>query len=363
MKLLQELLQISSYSGHEEKIAKYIFSYCKKNGIDVFMQEKNVIAFIAGKNKNTAFIFNAHMDTVSYGDKNLWTYPPISNNAGVITNGKIYGLGASDVKGSIAVLLQLLKELKQTQPATDIFFAFTTQEEIDGKGTKEFLAYFQKEHAKQYKKISAIVSEATNASTLELGHRGDIKIKITVQGQTGHASRPKEVKNHAIFQMIEIIEEMKIFADFIEKYFSDDVLGIPTCALTGITSNENSVNKIPSTCTTTWDIRTTPKLHTKLIPLLKKKLKNQMVIEEISSGPPAIVKKDEAIVKLFQKIKPDIKLTISPGSNDMTFFIAAGIPAVTFGPGTKKVIHKENEYIEIKKMDDSFRILKKLIIN
>jgi len=363
MKILSDLIKIPSISGNETELAKFLFNYFLNIGLAPIMQDGNVILHFSGKDKQSALILNAHMDTVSAGDISLWTYPPFGENAGVIKAGKMYGLGTSDVKGSVALLCILSQKLKTKKPATDVWITFVVGEEIDGSGTKSFLKYFSK-YKKSYKHISAIVSEPTGGNSLEIGNRGESKVKITTTGDSGHGSRPHEVKTHAIEEMFKVIDTMKKIEEYSEKEFTDNRLGIPSFALTGIFSNENSLNKIPTSCWTFWDIRTTPKMHAKLLQILEKKLGENISVEVIEglNHTPVLIGTNEKIIKMFQAVLPDIQIKTSPGANDVTFFVDANIPAVTFGPGLKKVIHKENEYIEIEKVNKALEIYKILLL-
>ena len=53
-----------------------------------------------------------------------------------------------------------------------------------------------------------------------------------------------------------------------QKY-KDSVLGAPSFCLTGIQSESSSVNKVPSSCYSIWDIRTTPRVHTKVVSFIQ----------------------------------------------------------------------------------------------
>ena len=109
IQLLQKLIQIPSFSGHEEKLAKFIMGYCNDNNLRCQIQEGNVIIHIEGKDKTKALIFNAHMDTVNVGNMTKWKYPPTGKSAGKIVDGKVYGLGASDDKATVASMMLLAK--------------------------------------------------------------------------------------------------------------------------------------------------------------------------------------------------------------------------------------------------------------
>jgi len=361
--ILKQLVQIKSYSGQEKELADFIMDFCQKNDLPAENQNGNIIIkYLVGSQK--CLIFNAHMDTVKEGNIKQWNYQPFGEKSGEVENGKLYGLGASDDKGGITSLLLLALEYKNKKPPIDLFFTFVVNEEIDGSGTESFVNYFMDKFAKNYNDVSVVIAEPTNCNAIEIGHRGNIFVKVATTGDSGHSSNPDRIKIHCIEKMIKVISKIKRLEKEIQTFYFDDVLGYPTICLTGFNSSKSSVNKVPSECDTTWDIRTTPLLHDKFMNILEKELSNDVEIELI--GKPVnfgLTGKNSQIVNIFKKIVNDLEIKISSGSNDMAFFTSIGIPAVTFGPGNKETIHKENEYIELKNIDKSIGIYKELINN
>lgn len=360
-KLLQKLIQIPSFSGQEEKLAAFIVEWAKNHGLPVEMQEGNVVIKFTGYGSK-ALILNAHMDTVEPGKLSLWSAPPIGVKAGIIKDGKLFGLGASDDKAAIAAFLNVALQLKEFPPSIDVLIVFVTDEETDGSGSKSFVKYFQKKHAGRYSEVSAIIGEPTNLSSIEIGHRGNVFIKVTTVGDPRHSSQPEKIKKHAIYSHIAVIETIKKIAEkWVEKY-KDPVLGSPSFCLTGLQSDSSSVNKVPASCSSTWDIRTTPALHSDVIPLLQKELGEDIRLEYVCNPAPYGLTSPKAkIVGLLQKLLPGIEIKISPGSNDICVFQAGGIPAICFGPGNKKTIHRPDECVEIDKVYQSVAIYLKVI--
>lgn len=359
--ILKQLVQIKSYSGQEKELADFIMAFCQKNNLPVENQDGNIIIkYLTHSQK--CLIFNAHLDTVKEGNISTWTYPPFGKKAGVIKSGKLYGLGASDDKAGITSFLSLALLLKNKKLAIDIFLIYVTKEEIDGSGSKSFVSFFSKKYLSSYKKVAAIIGEPTNLKKVEIGNRGNYFLKITTYGDSGHGSQPALIKKHAIEEMIQVIAQIKIISNKLAVKYKDPILGSPTFSLTGIQTPKSSLNKVPDTCYSIWDIRTTPKLHYKLIKVIKEKLKNKVNIE-LMVNPVSFVltSPKEKIVTILKKIIPSLGITISPGSNDVYFFNKAGIPAVVFGPGNKEVIHKENEYVELTNIYKSIEIYSQII--
>ena len=205
--LLSSLVKIPSYSGQERALAAFIMQWAHAHGIQAELQNGNVlIPFVAGSSK--ALIFDAHMDTVTPGAENLWNVPPTGSGAGVIKNGKLYGLGASDDKAAIASFLLLAQELQRSPPPLDVFIVFVSCEETDGSGSQSFVQYFQKNHARKYQKVAVIIGEPTDLQTIEIGHRGNMFLQVATHGDTGHGSQPQQIKTHAVLEHVKIIKKL-----------------------------------------------------------------------------------------------------------------------------------------------------------
>lgn len=359
--LLADLVKIQSYSGQESTLASFIMGWAQQQNLKVEKQEGNVvIKFIVNSSK--ALIFNAHMDTVKSGNEHLWSFPPVGIHAGVVKKGKLYGLGASDDKAAIAAFLDLAVQLQKSPPLVDVFIVFVTKEEVDGSGSQSFVNYFQKRHAVNYQEVAAIIGEPTDLKTIEIGHRGNMFLKIATQGDSGHGSQPQNIKTHAVLENIKAINKITSLGKSLSETYSNPILGKPSFCLTGIQSDTSSPNRVSSRSWSMWDIRTTPKIHAKVVSLIQKKLGKNVEITQLGKPAPfGFTSPDSKIVKLFQNLVTDIEVTVSPGSNDIYAFSSVGIPAVTFGPGQKDTIHKPNEYVELQSVTNAVKWYKLLI--
>ena len=107
MDLLKQLIEIPSTSGHEQNIQGFIFNWLKSARLKPRFVGANVIVEINGQDQSKLMIFNAHVDTVSTGDLNLWQTNPLKV---VVKSSKMYGLGASDEKSGVAALMLLAQK-------------------------------------------------------------------------------------------------------------------------------------------------------------------------------------------------------------------------------------------------------------
>lgn len=363
MELLQKLVQIKSISGKEDKLASFIMDYCRENNISAQMQSGNVVIYIKGEDPSKALIFNAHMDTVSAGDLSKWQYQPYGNSAGKVINGKLYGLGASDDKGAIASMLILANNYLRVRPLIDLWFTFVSREETDGSGTESFLDWFtHTKYFKTYKKISVIIGEPTGLGVLEIGHRGNFFLKLESKGVVGHGAKSYKESDLAIGKMLKALQKVKSGFEQWKMGYKDKILEVPSLNITGIFSSASTVNQIPPVCSVTLDIRTTPKMHHKLIPWIKRQVGKSIKISEVATGkPPGIINHRSKIQKTIKSVIPGISVSVSLGSTDQSQFINSGIDTVVFGPGEKGTMHKENEFVCLSKVLKCVKIYKKII--
>lgn len=361
MDLIKGLIQTPSFSGKEDEIKDFLVKYCQKNSLPIFVAGENLVVKF-GNNQEKLIIFNAHLDTVTSGNLNEWKHPPFGFNSGKIIKGKIYGLGASDEKASIASLMLLAKQLRGCKLESDVWLTFVVKEETDGSGTQSFLKSFSKQ-IKKYKEVGAIICEPTGLKEVQIGHKGNVFLKITIFGDSGHGSKPEKIKKHAINEMFVAKKKIEEMGQEWQKLYAHKILGKPTLGFTSISAGDLRVpNKFPDSCTATFDIRTTPELHEKVLNLVKKELgKGSKVNYTYEPCPFGLTLRNKKIVKVAKKVLPEAKITVAGGACDLCFFTQAGIPGIVLGPGEKQMAHKPNEFCYLSKIEKATQVFKEII--
>ncbi len=338
----RDLIAIESLSGEEQKIADYIYAQVQEMNVSSYKQENNVVAYRT-VGSTSCLIFNVHMDTVKATHN--WMYNPL---ALVEEEGRLYGLGISDEKISIAILLSLLQDLPES--SCDVYVCFVTEEETTGAGSKRFVEHFLEET--NYSSVACVLTEPTNASYLEIGHRGRILCTFQASGPGGHASRPEKTVNpvHTLFALF------KYYESFVAELPHDDALGKSTIAAPTTITASGSTNAIPSVATATVDIRTTRVTH----QLVHDKLSLVPEIIQLSQRPPSVTDVHEPIVHLAKELGvTDIRY--ATGGDDSIFFTQKGIPCIVFGAGSLERIHQADEYCEVRNIIPTKRFYASLL--
>jgi succinyl-diaminopimelate desuccinylase len=149
-------------------------------------------------NGDPHLVFAGHTDVVPTGDIKRWRYAPFS---GEVAENKIYGRGASDMKGAIAAFTAAtIKHIRRHgKPKGSLSFLITGDEEGPSlNGTIKLLDWAR---ARGERFSHCIVGEPTNVSklgdTIKIGRRGSVNGLIRVIGKQGHVAYPHRAENPA----------------------------------------------------------------------------------------------------------------------------------------------------------------------
>jgi len=148
---LSDLIKVESITGNENKIAQFILDYCNNIGLHTkVFKNDSTFNFTASlyplSLQKPNIIFMSHLDVVSSGESSLWKYPPFS---GTIANGYVWGRGAIDCKGLLAMQLMAIQDFIDSAKISDYpynitFLAVSGEETSDYSGanfvSKNFLS-------------------------------------------------------------------------------------------------------------------------------------------------------------------------------------------------------------------------------
>src|SRR5258707_9562326 len=171
-------VEICAYAARRLKKAGYKVEIATKTkGVD------NVVARMKGKAKGPVIAFNAHVDTVGVGERANWKSDPFK---ALVKDGLVYGLGAGNCKGSMAVQLWLAEEMaRRGGPANgELVFTFVADEENLGPDGMEFLRKSGKVRP------DALILGARTENNLIVAERGVLWAKSTTRAKAAHAGNP-----------------------------------------------------------------------------------------------------------------------------------------------------------------------------
>ncbi len=163
----------------------------------------NVIARREGRHPGDCVHFNSHTDVVEIGSG--WTFDPFG---GEVSDGKVYGRGACDMKGGLATSIIAAEAFIAVCPgfAGAIEISGTADEETGGYGGVAWLA--EQGHFTPERVQHVIIPEPLNKDRVCLGHRGVWWAEIETHGRIAHGSMPF-LGDSAIRHMGAVIAEME----------------------------------------------------------------------------------------------------------------------------------------------------------
>lgn len=356
VELLQEMIQINTVNppGNEKELAQKLKERLEEVGVetelvDLGNNRANVIGVIKGNGKQKSLLLNGHLDTVPPGDAG-WEFEPFS---GTITDGKIYGRGAADMKSGLAAMIMAIKAIKKAgiKLKGNLIFLGSAGEETDSIGAFHYLK------TSGLKDVGAIVIGEPTSCKIKIAEKGALWLQITTFGKVSHGAYPEKGIN-AIIHMNELLNEiLKYKLNFEEN----ELLGAPTLNVSTINGGVKT-NVVPDRCSVTIDIRTVPSVNHQniikdiesIINNLKKKIKGfNAELKVINNRPSVETKSNHPFIKIGQEVGKELfnKDLIPEGVNFYTdaavFLPSTDLPAIIYGPGDSDMAHQPNEYINI----------------
>jgi len=326
----------------------------KKGNLDLY----NLTIKFTGKNSTNPLIFSGHTDTVPVS--NRWTKNPFT---GIISQGKIFGLGSSDMKAGLAALITTALSIQETPPQ-DIYFLFDADEEEICIGGYAFLKDLKiKPHTAQ-----VIVAEPTGGDLI-IGQKGAIDIRVTFFGESFHASKTSAQKNqthNAINKAAAAITALSQLEIMLEKN-THNLFGSATqavCLINGGTAG----NVIPDKCEISISRRFLPSENPdnilKEIKQILNKLDGQTKVETRFIGQSNLLSNDSPLLltarNISKKILKKEKIIVAPYWTQAGNFKLWG-DCLIWGPGEVKMAHQANEYCPIKQVGQMVKCYKMLI--
>ena len=257
--LTQELVKCPSITPKDEGALKVVENHLKDLGFDCtrlpfsekgFDDVDNLFAKIGTSGKHLAFA--GHTDVVPIGNEKSWKFPPFS---GTIDNGKLYGRGAEDMKGSIACFISATNTFIKKYGSDfggQLSFIITGDEEKEAiNGTIKMMEWTkQKNIVFNHCIVGEPTSNKSIGDKIKIGRRGAINFFITARGVQGHTANSNRAENpvHLLISMLQRITSKPL--DDGSKYFLPSSVQIPTFDV------ENSAaNVIPEIAKATINIR------------------------------------------------------------------------------------------------------------
>jgi acetylornithine deacetylase len=269
---------------------------------------------------------------------------------------RLFGRGAADMKGFVALVLALVPEAASRPLAVPLHLAFTHDEETGCFGAPALIRALPEGAARP---LLAIVGEPTSMEIAN-AQKGCSFFRTRVSGREGHSSAPERGVN-AILAATEIIAEIgRLAAEARGRARPDSGFNPPHTTLSvGTIAGGTAVNIIARDCAFDWDLRTLPDedavglkaridafIAADLLPRMRAIHPTAAVeTDTIVAVPPLMPDPGSPAEALARRLTGANTTTTVSFASEAGLYQQAGIPAIVCGPGSITVAHQPDEYI------------------
>ena len=341
-----ELVDIPSESLQEAAVRERLRSLVPPPYRPVFEGDE---AFLWARERRDGvplLVLAGHYDTV----------PAQGNVPGRIEGGAVHGCGASDMKGGVAVALELVRELAEHDPGpVDVALLLFGREELPPQ-QNPLPAMFDGSPLVHEADL-AILMEPTDL-TIQAGCVGSLTAHVTFHGVSGHSARPWLADN-AVHRAIEGLARAATY-----ERREAIVAGLPFYEVVSVTRLDGGVadNVVPDRAVATLNVRYPPdrspadaeELVCSLVP-------TDATVEIVGNSPPADVVVDTPLVRALRDVG-GIAIEPKQAWTNVADFTSRGIPAVNFGPGATRYAHARDELVEIAALERAYLALRTLVL-
>jgi acetylornithine deacetylase/succinyl-diaminopimelate desuccinylase-like protein len=223
--LLQDLVRVPSINtgvmptGNETPVCELVERKLAADGIESQTIESapgrgNLTARLPGSKGSPRLLYMAHTDVVPVENESEWTFPAFS---GMVHNGRVYGRGSHDMKGTLAaeIMAMLLLKRSGVQLGGDLMLAACADEEAGGVYGAGWLAktspeLIQADFAINEGGGTPVKTAKGTAYFLNTGEKGRYEVHITCSGRSFHASQPWLADN-PLYKMRSVLERIHAY--------------------------------------------------------------------------------------------------------------------------------------------------------
>jgi succinyl-diaminopimelate desuccinylase len=341
-----ELVAVPSVSLDEARLAGRVEAELRAiAGLEVERVGDNVVARTT-LDRPLRVVLAGHLDTV----------PANGNATPRIEDDVLWGLGATDMKGGLAVMLELARSVPT--PAVDVTWVFYVGEEI--ASVHNGLGQLFRDRPDLVSGDVAVLGEPTGGA-IEAGCQGSSRVNVILHGQRAHSARPWMGRNaiHRAGRLLEILaayEPRRPVLDGCEYREAIEAVAIEG----GVAGNV-----VPDLVTVTVNLRVAPdRTSAEAVAGLRDMLgaaleaDDEVQVVDVAEGAaPAMTHPLLAALR----DRNDLVVRAKLGWTDVARFAEAGIPAVNFGPGDSELAHSADERVDRASLEATYAALADLL--
>lgn len=300
-------------------------------------------------------VFLGHTDVVPTGPVDSWTTPPFEP---IIRNGRLYGRGSADMKGSVAAMVLALERFVRSNPQHQgtVALLLTSDEEGEAKDGVRRVADLFRERGQRID--WCVVGEPSSSQTLgdliRVGRRGSLTGRLRVIGVQGHVAYP-HLANNPLHAFAPALAELVA-----EQWDAGNAEFPPTSfQVSNLSAGTGADNVIPGELRATFNFRySTASTHQQLRERIEAILLRHGVQHELEwwlSGEPFLSPADgllrkAVIAAIVEQSGIEPQCSTGGGTSDGRFIAPLGAEVVELGPDNGS-IHKVDESVCLKQLE------------
>ena len=346
----------------EARVADYVERFGRSLGLAterqaVLLGRDNVLVTLPGVDERRCLLFECHMDTVPGWEGRPGPFEPR------LIDGRLYGRGACDVKGTLAAMLACLRFLVQHQlkPRRSLVLAAVVDEEHQARGVAHLAENGPRAEA-------AVVGEPTGLA-IAVAHKGCVRWRISTHGRSVHSSK-SHLGVNAIDAMVDLLTALRVELAPSLTRRSHPLVGSPTFSVCTIRGGV-AVNVIPADCEIEIDRRTIPGEElAEVVAELEEAVRRVVArrpdlvvdvpapfVADPALGTPEDAPIVQQLRRAIESVRGEAQIVGVPFGTDASKLSQVGIPSVVFGPGNIDLAHTVDEHVELAEVARAAEIL------
>ncbi|CAN5594097.1 succinyl-diaminopimelate desuccinylase [soil metagenome] len=344
--LTGDLVAIASESHHEAELVDWLEAELRPlPWLTVDRVGDNLVAR-TDLGRATRVLFAGHTDTV----------PANGNAMPRIEGDTLWGLGSTDMKAGLAVMLELARTVEA--PAVDVTYVFYAAEEV--AAVHNGLSHLFRDRPDLLVADVALLGEPTDAA-IEAGCQGSMRFLVTLRGERAHPARPWMGRNaiHKLGRVLAAVEAHPAREPEIDGCRFREAL-----QAVGVTGGV-ATNVVPDLATLTLNHRFAPdrtpaEAEAAVRAVLAPALEVGDEVEVVDVAPAAAPSLDHPILAALIA-RNGLAVTAKLGWTDVARLAEHGIPAANYGPGDATIAHTAGERVDRAPIERSFAALDELL--
>lgn len=312
-------------------------------------------------------LLSGHVDVVPAGEPEWQSDPFTLTERG----GRLYGRGAADMKGFVALAVNLLAEPRDGELRRPLMLLLTADEEIGTLGAQRFREHVVAGGAPCGLPSNGLIGEPTRLRPVRM-HKGHVRTSLVVRGRAAHSAYP-DLGENAIVRAAAVVQAL----DALDRLwrgtpgeFSRFLPTSPTASLNvGRVAGGSAVNVVPELCTIDIGLRVMPGQRAEdllaearaAVDRLPPDVRGAVAWGPHNVSPPLLCDERAPIARELSRLLGHAAAEGVAYASDAGWLSWLGVNCVLFGPGDIEAAHRPNEWIEVSEFEAARPVVQALV--